>query len=57
MPWYAWLIIALAFGSVAGSLLLLRSSNKKIPLTEEELQRIKRRNLEQDARDAREKRD
>lgn len=54
MPWYAWLIIALAFGSVAGSLLLLRSSNKKIPLTEEELQRIKRRNLEQDARDARE---
>lgn len=53
MPWYAWLIIALGFGSVIGSLLLLRSSAKKLPLSEEELQRIKQRNIEQDAKDRR----
>ena len=56
MPWYDWLMIALVFGSVIGSLLLLRSSAKKLPLSEEQLQRIKQRNLEQDARDAREER-
>lgn len=56
MPWYVWLMIALVFGSVIGSLLLLRSSAKKLPLSEEQLQRIKQRNLEQDARDAREER-
>lgn len=56
MPWYVWLMIALVFGSVIGSLLLLRSSAKKLPLSEEQLQRIKQRNLEQDAKDAREER-
>lgn len=54
MPWYAWLIIILALGSVLGSLLLLRSTAKKMPLSEEQLQRIKQRNAEQDAKDARE---
>lgn len=56
MPWYVWLMIALVFGSVIGSLLLLRNSAKKLPLSEEQLQRIKRRNVEQDAKDAREER-
>ncbi|MGV8514789.1 DUF2897 family protein, partial [Pseudomonas aeruginosa] len=32
MPWYAWLIIVLALGSIVGGLLLLRDSAKKLPL-------------------------
>nr|WP_298167482.1 DUF2897 family protein [uncultured Pseudomonas sp.] len=54
MPWYAWLIIVLALGSILGSLLLLRDTAKKLPLSDEQLQRIKQRNAEQDAKDARE---
>ena len=37
MPWYAWLILALALGSILGSLLLLRDTAKKLPLSEEQL--------------------
>ncbi len=54
MPWYAWLIIVLALGSILGGLLLLRDTAKKLPLSDEQLQRIKQRNAEQDAKDARE---
>lgn len=50
MPWFAWLFLALAFGSVAGSLLLLRDSANKMPLSEEELQRMRERNAELDAK-------
>lgn len=52
MPWYAWLIIVLALGSILGSLLLLRDSARKLPLTEEQLKRIHERNAEMDAKDA-----
>lgn len=52
MPWYAWLIIAIAIGSIVASLLLLRDSARKLPLTEEQLKRIHERNVEQDAKDA-----
>ncbi|MBU3058398.1 DUF2897 family protein [Pseudomonas indica] len=52
MPWYAWLILILAIGSILGSLLLLRDTAKKLPLTEEQLKRIHERNAEQDAKDA-----
>lgn len=52
MPWYAWLIIILALGSILGSLLLLRDSARKLPLTEEQLKRIHQRNAEMDAKDA-----
>jgi hypothetical protein len=52
MPWYAWLIIILALGSILGSLLLLRDSARKLPLTEEQLKRIHERNAEMDAKDA-----
>lgn len=52
MPWYAWLIIALALGSILGSLLLLRDSARKLPLNEDQLKRIHERNVEQDAKDA-----
>lgn len=50
MPWFAWLFLALAFGPVAGSLLLLRDSANKMPLSEEELQRMRERNAELDAK-------
>lgn len=52
MPWYAWLIIVLALGSILGSLLLLRDSARKLPLSDEQLARIHQRNAEQDAKDA-----
>ncbi|WP_084166424.1 DUF2897 family protein [Stutzerimonas azotifigens] len=52
MPWYAWLILALALGSIVGSLMALRSTSRKIPLTEEQKRQIAKRNAEADARDA-----
>ena len=52
MPWYAWMILFLAIGSIIGSLLLLRDSAWKLPLSEEQLKRIRQRNIEQDAKDA-----
>lgn len=53
MPWYAWLIMILALGSIVGGLLLLRDSARKLPLTEEQLKRIRERNAAMDAQDAR----
>ena len=55
MPWYAWLILILALGSILGSLLMLRDTAKKLPLSEEQLKRIHERNAEQDAKDTRER--
>lgn len=52
MPWYAWLIIILALGSIISSLMLLRDTATKLPLSAEQLKRIKERNAAQDARDA-----
>lgn len=54
MPWYAWLIMVLAIGSIVGSLMVLRDSAKKLPLDAEQLKRIKARNVEQEALDAQE---
>ncbi|WP_137817813.1 MULTISPECIES: DUF2897 family protein [unclassified Pseudomonas] len=53
MPWYAWLIMVLALGSIVGGLLMLRDTAKKLPLTDEQLKRIHERNAEMDAKDAR----
>ncbi|MFY1021121.1 DUF2897 family protein [Ectopseudomonas khazarica] len=55
MPWYAWLILVIALGSIVGSLLMLRDTAKRLPLTEEQLKRIHERNAEQDAKDNRER--
>ncbi len=55
MPWYFWLILIVALGSIVSSLLLLRSTARKIPLTEEQKQRIAQRNAEADAEEARER--
>ncbi len=52
MPWYAWLILIVALGSIVGGLLLLRDTAKKLPLTEEQLKKIHERNAEADAKDA-----
>lgn len=51
MPWYAWLFLVLAFGSVVGSLLMLRDSANKMPLSEEELERMHKRNAELQAQE------
>ena len=55
MPWYAWLIIVLALGSIVGGLLLLRDSAKKLPLSEEQLKRIRERNAALDAQEAKDR--
>ncbi|PVZ13933.1 MULTISPECIES: DUF2897 family protein [unclassified Pseudomonas] len=55
MPWYAWLILILALGSIVGGLLLLRESASKLPLTEEQLKRVHERNAEMDAKEARDR--
>ena len=55
MPWYVWLMLVLVFGSVIGSLLVLRSSAKKMRLSEDQLERMRKRAIEQEAKDARER--
>ncbi|WP_313047806.1 DUF2897 family protein [Pseudomonas soli] len=55
MPWYAWLILLVALGSIVGGLMLLRDTAKKLPLTEEQLKKVHERNAEADAKDAQER--
>ena len=52
MPWYAWLILFIALGSIVGGLMMLRDTAKKLPLTEEQLRKVHERNAEADAKDA-----
>jgi len=52
MPWYAWLILIIAIGSIVGGLMMLRDTAKKLPLTDEQLRKVHERNAEADARDA-----
>ncbi|WP_237886258.1 DUF2897 family protein [Pseudomonas sp. PGPR40] len=52
MPWYAWLILIVAIGSIVGGLLLLRDTANKVELTEEQRKRVAERNAEADAKDA-----
>ncbi|RMQ41679.1 hypothetical protein ALQ04_00491 [Pseudomonas cichorii] len=52
MPWYAWLILIVAIGSIVGGLMLLRDTAQKLPLTEEQLKRVHERNAEMDAKEA-----
>ncbi|MEE1922838.1 DUF2897 family protein [Pseudomonas sp. 148P] len=55
MPWYAWLILLVAIGSIVGGLMMLRDTAKKLPLTDEQLKRIHERNAEMDAKEARDR--
>lgn len=52
MPWYAWLILVVAIGSIIGGLLMLRDSANKVELTDEQRRRVAQRNAEADAQDA-----
>ncbi|MDR0276657.1 MAG: DUF2897 family protein [Paucimonas sp.] len=52
MPWYAWLILLVAIGSIVGGLMMLRDTAKKLPLTDEQLKRVHERNAEMDAKEA-----
>lgn len=52
MPWYAWLILLVAIGSIVGGLMMLRDTAKKLPLTDEQLRRVHERNAEADAKEA-----
>jgi hypothetical protein len=52
MPWYAWLILIVANGSIVGGLMLLRDTADKVELTEEQRKRVAERNAEADAKDA-----
>ncbi|UVL28172.1 DUF2897 family protein [Pseudomonas donghuensis] len=51
MPWYAWLILLVAIGSIVGGLMMLKETAKKLPLTEEQLKKIHERNAEMDAKE------
>lgn len=55
MPWYAWLILVVAIGSVVGGLLMLRDTATKVDMTDEQLQRVKQRNAEMDAKEAKDR--
>lgn len=52
MPWYIWLLIILVLGSIVGGLLVLLRTAKPLPLSEEQLQRIRERQVEMEAQDA-----
>ena len=52
MPWYAWLIMVVAIGSIVGGLMMLRDSANKVELTDEQRKRVAERNAQADAKDA-----
>lgn len=52
MPWYAWLIIVVAIGSIVGGLMMLRDTASKVELTDAQRRRVQERNAEADAKDA-----
>lgn len=51
MPWYIWLLIALVLGSIVGSLLLLRNTANKMPISKENLEIMRQRNAELEAKE------
>ncbi|MFW0754668.1 DUF2897 family protein [Pseudomonas sp. H11T01] len=55
MPWYAWLILIVAIGSIVGGLMILRDTANKVELTDEQRKRVAERNAEADAKDARDR--
>ncbi|MGE8414215.1 MAG: DUF2897 family protein [Pseudomonas sp.] len=55
MPWYAWLILVVAIGSIVGGLMLLRDTANKVELTDEQRRRVAERNAEADAKEARDR--
>lgn len=51
MPWYIWLLIALVLGSIVASLMLLRSTANKMPISAEKLGLMRQRNVELEAQE------
>lgn len=51
MPWYIWLLIALVLGSIVASLMLLRSTANKMPISAEKLELMRQRNVELEAQE------
>jgi len=54
MTWYIWLLMLLVLGSIVSGLMVLLRTAKPLPLSEEQLAKIRQRQLEQEAKDARE---
>jgi len=52
MPWYIWILIILVLGSIVAGLMVLLRTAKPLPLTDEQLQKIRERNVEMEAQDA-----
>ena len=52
MPWYIWLLIILVMGSIVGGLMVLLRTAKPLPLTDEQLAKVRKRKLEMEAQDA-----
>ncbi|QLC74572.1 DUF2897 family protein [Pseudomonas sp. LPB0260] len=52
MPWFAWLLLLLVLGSIVGGLLVLLRTAKPLPLSDEQLQKIRERKIEMEAQDA-----
>ncbi|HZJ95651.1 MAG TPA: DUF2897 family protein [Thiopseudomonas sp.] len=51
MPWYIWLLITIVLGSIISSLLLLRSTANKMPISKENLEIMRQRNAELEAKE------
>ena len=52
MHWYIWLLLVLVLGSIVSGLLVLLRTAKDVPLTAEQREIVRKRNLEMDAQDA-----
>jgi hypothetical protein len=52
MTWSVWLLILLSFAMIAGGLTVLLKTAKPLPLTEEQLKNIEKREAEQQRKDA-----
>lgn len=54
MPWYGWLFMLLALGSIIGSLLMLRDNAGSNKVSKETIARVKAREAELAAEEAQE---
>ena len=57
MPWYIGLLIIIVLGSIVGSLLLLRSTANSMPISKENLEIMRQRNAELEAKERQKEQD
>ncbi len=57
MTWYIWLLIIIVLGSIVGGLMMLLRTAKPLPLSEEQLKKVRERKVEMEAQDAKDARD